>query len=139
MLTADPLTGTCRAIYGHGTPAEQALRGNGRLPGRERVPVRSTTPSGFRCRRNDIVRVLTKLHRARSLKLPTDKAALVGLHSEFRRSSEEARMSILSGLTDAHHEMELSPSARLIRSNWFARHIWAILIIAIAATLYFVL
>lgn len=31
-------------------------------------------------------------------------------------------MSILGGLVDEHHEMELSPSTTLVKSNWFARH-----------------
>jgi len=48
-------------------------------------------------------------------------------------------MSILGGLVDEHHEMELSPSTRLIRSNWFARHLWAILVLACAAIAAFVL
>ena len=40
-------------------------------------------------------------------------------------------MSILGGMVDAHHETELEPSTRLIRSNWFARHVWAILFIVV--------
>ena len=48
-------------------------------------------------------------------------------------------MSILGGLTDGHHEMELSPSSRLVHSNWFARHMWAILTAVIAVVLYLVL
>ncbi len=42
-------------------------------------------------------------------------------------------MSILGGLVDRHHEMELNPSTRLIRSSWFARHIGAISLAVIAA------
>ena len=48
-------------------------------------------------------------------------------------------MSITGGLVDGHHEMELSPSSRLVHSNWFARHMGAILLAGIAAILYFVL
>jgi len=48
-------------------------------------------------------------------------------------------MSIVGGLVDAHHEMELSPSVRLIRSNWLARHMWTILLSGAAAGLYFAL
>lgn len=36
-------------------------------------------------------------------------------------------MSILGGMVDSHHEMELSPSTRLVTSNWFVRHFWTIL------------
>lgn len=49
-------------------------------------------------------------------------------------------MSIVGGLVDAHHEMELSPSVRLVKSLWLARHMGTILLIAAAAVgLYFVL
>jgi len=48
-------------------------------------------------------------------------------------------MSITSGLVDGHHEMELSPSSQIIASNWFARHLWAILLAGVAATLFFIL
>ena len=48
-------------------------------------------------------------------------------------------MSIIGCLVDAHHEMELTPSCRLVTSNWFARHLWAILLAGLAAALYFVL
>ena len=46
-------------------------------------------------------------------------------------------MSILGGLVEEPHEMELSPSVRLIRSNWFARHIWAILVVCAAIAAFF--
>ena len=46
-------------------------------------------------------------------------------------------MSIIGGLVDAHHEMELTPSTRLVPSRWYARHIGTILLIALAAALYF--
>lgn len=42
-------------------------------------------------------------------------------------------MSILGGLVDGHHEMELTPSTRLIKSSWLARHIGAILLAVVAA------
>ncbi|MDE2110406.1 MAG: hypothetical protein KGJ79_04625 [Alphaproteobacteria bacterium] len=48
-------------------------------------------------------------------------------------------MSIISGLVDMHHEMELTPSAHLIARNWFARHLWAIMVICIAIALYVIL
>ena len=48
-------------------------------------------------------------------------------------------MSIVGGLVDAHQEMELTPSSRLVTSNWFARHLWAILLIGVAAALTFAL
>ena len=35
-------------------------------------------------------------------------------------------MSLITGIVDAHHEMELSPSVQLVRSTWFARHLWTI-------------
>jgi hypothetical protein len=46
-----------------------------------------------------------------------------------RLPTKEATMSILGGLVDRHHEMELSPSSRLIRANWFARHVGAIIVV----------
>ncbi|MGA7676268.1 MAG: hypothetical protein WCA78_14630 [Rhizomicrobium sp.] len=48
-------------------------------------------------------------------------------------------MSIIGGLVDAHHEMELTPSSRLISSSWVARHLWTILLVGVAAVLYFAL
>jgi len=48
-------------------------------------------------------------------------------------------MSIIGGLVDAHHEMELSPSTRLVRSNWFVRHLLALLLVGAAAVLFFAL
>ncbi|MGC9953224.1 MAG: hypothetical protein ABSD21_02975 [Rhizomicrobium sp.] len=48
-------------------------------------------------------------------------------------------MSIVGGLVDAHHEMELSPSVRLIRSSWLARHLGTILLVGVAVALYFAL
>jgi hypothetical protein len=42
-------------------------------------------------------------------------------------------MSLIGGLVDKHHEMELSPSVRLIRSTWFARHLWTILLLGVCA------
>ena len=48
-------------------------------------------------------------------------------------------MSIIGGLVDVHHEMELTPSTRLIASNWFARHMWTILLIGAAVGFYFML
>jgi hypothetical protein len=48
-------------------------------------------------------------------------------------------MSIIAGLVDTHHEMELTPSTRLVRSNWFARHLWAIFLVGVAVALYFAL
>lgn len=47
-------------------------------------------------------------------------------------------MSIFGGMVDEHHPMELEPSTRLIRSNWFARHMWAILAVAIATAVLFI-
>jgi len=48
-------------------------------------------------------------------------------------------MSILGGLVDGHHAMELSPSSRLIRASWFARHIGVILLaVGVALALCFV-
>ena len=41
-------------------------------------------------------------------------------------------MSIIGGLVDAHHEMELSPSVHLVRRTWFARHLLAILALVVA-------
>ena len=49
---------------------------------------------------------------------------------------KEAKMSINSGLVDAHREMELSPSVRLKRSNWFARHLWLMLLTAAVVGLF---
>jgi len=46
-------------------------------------------------------------------------------------------MSLLGGLIDEHHEMELSPSTQLVRSNWFARHMWAIVIVCAAIAVLF--
>ncbi len=46
-------------------------------------------------------------------------------------------MSIIGGLVDAHRETELEPSVRLITSNWFARHLIAILMLAAAVAFYF--
>jgi hypothetical protein len=48
-------------------------------------------------------------------------------------------MSIIGGLVDRHHEMELSPSSQLVSSNWLVRHLWTILLAGMAAALYFVL
>jgi len=45
---------------------------------------------------------------------------------------KEAKMSIIGGLVDAHHEMELSPSVHLVRRTWFARHLLAILALVVA-------
>jgi hypothetical protein len=53
--------------------------------------------------------------------------------------SKEADMSIIGGLVDGHHEMELTPSTRLVRSSWYGRHFGTILLVAIAAILYLVL
>ena len=41
-------------------------------------------------------------------------------------------MSLITGIVDAHHEMELSPSVRLVHSTWFARHLWTILALVFA-------
>ncbi|MDE2182364.1 MAG: hypothetical protein KGJ78_05030 [Alphaproteobacteria bacterium] len=46
-------------------------------------------------------------------------------------------MSIISGLVDAHHELELSPSSRLVKSSWLARHLGVILMIGLAVALFF--
>jgi len=48
-------------------------------------------------------------------------------------------MSIVGGLVDAHHETELSPSTRLIKSTWLARHLWTILVVGFAAAICFVI
>ncbi|MDE1939771.1 MAG: hypothetical protein KGI68_12180 [Alphaproteobacteria bacterium] len=48
-------------------------------------------------------------------------------------------MSIIGGLVDTHHEMELAPSARLIHSSWLARHMGAILLTAAVVLVYFLL
>lgn len=40
-------------------------------------------------------------------------------------------MSILGGMVDSHHEMELTPSTRLVTSNWLVRHFWAVLAAAL--------
>jgi|GEM_PF-5518992 len=45
-------------------------------------------------------------------------------------------MSILGGLTDTHHEVELSPSSRFVPSNWFARHMGVILLATAAVAIY---
>lgn len=42
-------------------------------------------------------------------------------------------MSIIGGLVDAHRETELNPSTRLIRSAWYARHLWAIVVLLLAS------
>jgi hypothetical protein len=47
----------------------------------------------------------------------------------------EAPMSILGGMVDSHHEMELSPSSQLVKSSWFARHFWSILVLCVLALL----
>lgn len=44
-------------------------------------------------------------------------------------------MSILGGMVDSHHEMELNPSTRLVTSNWFVRHAWTILALGAALVL----
>ena len=54
-------------------------------------------------------------------------------------SPKEAKMSILGGMVDGHHEMELEPSNRLIKSSWLARHLGALLLAGIAVALYLVL
>lgn len=41
-------------------------------------------------------------------------------------------MSILGGMVDSHHEMELSPSTQLVTSNWFVRHFWTMLALSAA-------
>ena len=48
-------------------------------------------------------------------------------------------MSIIGGLVDRHHEMELSPSTQLMSSSWLVRHLWTILLVGMAAALYFAL
>jgi hypothetical protein len=47
---------------------------------------------------------------------------------------KEAKMSLVGGLVDRHHETELTPSVQLIHSTWFARHLWTIMFVA-ASTL----
>ena len=42
-------------------------------------------------------------------------------------------MSIIGGLVDHHHEMELNPSTQLVRSGWLARHLWTVLLLASTA------
>jgi len=42
-------------------------------------------------------------------------------------------MSLIGGLVDSHHEMELNPSTQLVHSNWFVRHIGVILLAALVA------
>ena len=36
-------------------------------------------------------------------------------------------MSIIGGLVDTHHEMELTGGSQLLARTWFARHLWAVL------------
>jgi hypothetical protein len=43
-------------------------------------------------------------------------------------------MSLIGGLVDAHRETELNPSTRLIRSAWYARHLWTIVVLAASAS-----
>ena len=43
-------------------------------------------------------------------------------------------MSLTTGIVDIHREMELSPSAQLVRSTWFARHLWSLMAL-LAATM----
>jgi hypothetical protein len=35
-------------------------------------------------------------------------------------------MSIIGGLVDTHHEMELTPSAQLLARSWLIRHLWTV-------------
>jgi hypothetical protein len=49
----------------------------------------------------------------------------------YSPSTQEATMSILGGLVDEHHETELNPSTRLVTSNWFVRHFFAMLAFAL--------
>ena len=42
-------------------------------------------------------------------------------------------MSIIGGLVDTHHEMELTPSAQLVKSTWFFRHLWAMISLGVLA------
>jgi len=41
-------------------------------------------------------------------------------------------MSLTTGIVDVHREMELSPSAQLVRSTWFGRHFWAVTALVLA-------
>lgn len=42
-------------------------------------------------------------------------------------------MSIIGGLVDTHHDMELTGSSQLLERTWLARHLWAVLAVGLAA------
>jgi len=48
-------------------------------------------------------------------------------------------MSLVGGLVDKHHEMELSPSTQLVKSTWYDRHLGVLLLVGAAIILYFAL
>jgi hypothetical protein len=41
-------------------------------------------------------------------------------------------MSIIGGLVDTHHDMELTGSSQLLERTWLARHLWTVLAVGLA-------